>query len=172
MKKKIAITGHTGQVGQALVTECILQGYEVMPFSRANGYDITVFPAMGKLIAAAKDCDIFVNNAYSNSFHQVELLYRLYDAWKTKKKTIINIGTTASGYYEHEEPWVYGTHKSALDDACRRMQSEHNKHPLKVINIKPYYIGKESYAIPPEQLAKDILWVASHPRHIAEITIR
>ena len=169
---KIAITGHTGLVGKALVYECAKQHIEVLGFSRSNGYDITSPESVGNLITDAKECDIFVNNAYTNSYHQVDLLYRLYDAWKTKLKTIINIGTTASGYYEHEEPWVYGTHKSALDDACRRMQSEHNKHPLKVINIKPYYIGEESYAIPPEQLAKDILWVASHPRHIAEITIR
>ena len=169
---KIAITGHTGLVGKALVYECVKQDIKVLGFSRSNGYDITSPESVGNLITDAKECDIFVNNAYTNSYHQVDLLYRLYDAWKSKPKTIINIGTTASGYYEHEEPWVYGTHKSALDDACRRMQSEHNKHPLKVINIKPYYIGKESYAIPPEQLAKDILWVASHPRHIAEITIR
>jgi len=67
---------------------------------------------------------------------------------------------------------MYATHKSALDDACRRMQSEHNKHPIKIINIKPYYIGNDSFAIPPDQLAKDILWVANHPRHIAEITIK
>ena len=99
---KIAITGSTGIVGQALVRQCVKLGYEVLPFSRANGYDITIFPAMGKLISEAKDCDIFVNNAYSNSFHQVDLLYRLYDAWKTKEKTIINISSTASGYYEHE----------------------------------------------------------------------
>ena len=169
---KIAITGSTGIVGQALVRQCVKLGYEVLPFSRANGYDITIFPAMGKLISEAKDCDIFVNNAYSNSFHQVDLLYRLYDAWKTKEKTIINISSTASGHYEHEEPWMYATHKSALDDACRRMQSEHNKHPIKVINVKPYYIGNDSFAIPPDQLAKDILWVANHPRHIAEITIK
>ena len=169
---KIAITGSTGIVGQALVRQCVKLGYEVLPFSRANGYDITIFPAMGKLISEAKDCDIFVNNAYSNSFHQVDLLYRLYDAWKTKEKTIINISSTASGYYEHDEPWMYATHKSALDDACRRMQSEHNKHPIKIINIKPYYIGNDSFAIPPDQLAKDILWVANHPRHIAEITIK
>ena len=169
---KIAITGSTGIVVQALVRQCVKLGYEVLPFSRANGYDITIFPAMGKLISEAKDCDIFVNNAYSNSFHQVDLLYRLYDAWKTKEKTIINISSTASGYYEHEEPWMYATHKSALDDACRRMQSEHNKHPIKVINVKPYYIGNDSFAIPPDQLAKDILWVANHPRHIAEITIK
>ena len=169
---KIAITGHTGLVGKALVYECVKQHIEVLGFSRSNGYDITSPESVGNLITDAKECDIFVNNAYTNSYHQVDLLYRLYDAWKTKLKTIINIGTTASGYYEHEEPWIYGTHKSALDDACRRMQSEHNKHPLKVINIKPYYIGEETYAIPPKQLAKDILWVASHPRHIAEITIR
>ena len=169
---KIAITGHTGLVGKALVYECVKQDIKVLGFSRSNGYDITSPESVGNLITDAKECDIFVNNAYTNSYHQVDLLYRLYDAWKSKPKTIINIGTTASGYYEHEEPWIYGTHKSALDDACRRMQSEHNKHPLKVINIKPYYIGEESYAIPPKQLAKDILWVASHPRHIAEITIR
>ena len=169
---KIAITGHTGLVGNALVYECVKQEIKVLGFSTSNGYDITNPADVGRMINECKDCDIFVNNAYTNSFHQVDLLYRLYDVWKTTNKTIINIGTTASGYYEHEEPWMYGTHKSALDDACRRMQSEHNKHPLRVINIKPYYIGEESYAIPSKQLAKDILWCATHPRHIAEITIR
>ena len=88
---KIAITGHTGLVGKALVYECAKQHIEVLGFSRSNGYDITSPESVGNLITDAKECDIFVNNAYTNSYHQVDLLYRLYDAWKTKLKTIIKM---------------------------------------------------------------------------------
>ena len=53
-------------ISRGLVTEHTIEG-----FSRSNGYDINEKQSI--IIRAVKDCDVFVNNAYSG-LSQVELL--------------------------------------------------------------------------------------------------
>lgn len=92
MKNKIAITGHTKGIGQAVANA--FQDYEVIGFSRSNGYDISNEEDRIKIFEAGKDCDIFFNNAYHPTA-QADLLKRFISAWRGTNKTIINMSSKA-----------------------------------------------------------------------------
>ena len=89
---KIAITGHTRGIGKAIAD--LLPEHEIIGLSRSNGYDIT---DVKKIVDAAKDCDIFINNAY-HEFDQEKILKALNIEWKNTDKVIISIGSTVTDY--------------------------------------------------------------------------
>ena len=86
---KIALTGHSNGLGQALF-EFLSQKYEVIGFSRSNGYDIKNNSDREKIIKESKDCDIFINLVH-NYYHQADLLFEFHRAWSGEKKLIICI---------------------------------------------------------------------------------
>lgn len=87
---KIAITGYSSGIGQALANIYQKQGHDIVGLSRNNGYNIR---SLGKVIDKIKDCDLFINNAHVG-FAQTELLFGMYREWKGKVgKKIINIST-------------------------------------------------------------------------------
>ena len=57
---KIAITGHTSGIGQALAKIYADQGHEIVGLSKRNGYDIRHTLKIADLIDS---CYLFVNNA-------------------------------------------------------------------------------------------------------------
>ena len=61
---KIAITGHTQGIGQALATVFQQYGHDIIGFSRSNGFDISNADSRRAIIDQSQDADIFVNNAY------------------------------------------------------------------------------------------------------------
>ena len=90
---KIALTGHSKGLGQALFNKLSLT-HETLGFSRNNGYDIKNPDNRKKIIKESKDCDIFINLVH-NYYHQTDLLLELHKSWKGLQKYIINIGTSA-----------------------------------------------------------------------------
>ena len=54
---KIAITGHSRGLGRALA-KCLSVNFEVIGFSRSNGYNIA---NIHEVIKDSLDCDIFIN---------------------------------------------------------------------------------------------------------------
>ena len=90
---KIALTGHSKGLGQALFNKLSLT-HETLGFSRNNGYDIKNPDNRKKIIKESKDCDIFINLVH-NYYHQTDLLLELHKSWKGLQKYIINIGTQA-----------------------------------------------------------------------------
>ena len=57
---RIAITGHSAGIGQALLKIYETHGHEVVGLSRRNGYNIR---STSKIVEKIRDCDIFINNA-------------------------------------------------------------------------------------------------------------
>lgn len=125
---KIAITGTSQGLGQHLKQVFELPGHDVLEFNRSNGYDIK---QPGKIVQEAKDCDLFINNAY-DGYGQVDLLYALADAWENKEnKFIINIGSEQTRRWSNHmatgiEPFdwregqrsiQYRSHKLSLTEA-------------------------------------------------------
>jgi NAD(P)-dependent dehydrogenase (short-subunit alcohol dehydrogenase family) len=113
MKNKIAITGHTKGIGKAVADA--FNDYEIVGFSRTNGYDISKESDRIKILKEAKDCDIFFNNAYHPT-GQADLLNQFIKEWSGTSKTIINM-SSKSVYHPkgmgHEE---YVAAKKQLND--------------------------------------------------------
>jgi NADP-dependent 3-hydroxy acid dehydrogenase YdfG len=86
---KIAITGHTSGIGQALAQEYLLDGHEIVGISKRDGNNIRNIPKVADLV---EPCDIFVNNAQAG-YAQTELLFEMALRWSNTKKHIIVIST-------------------------------------------------------------------------------
>lgn len=119
---KIAITGHTRGIGKAIADMFSSQGHEIVGLSLSAGYDIK---DTQKIIDAAGNCDVFINNAY-HEFEQEKLLKTMNIHWRNTDKTIISIGSTVTDYPRIErnlddQDWPYRNHKRALRDSFRRL---------------------------------------------------
>jgi NAD(P)-dependent dehydrogenase (short-subunit alcohol dehydrogenase family) len=135
---KVAITGHTRGIGKSLSK--IFPDF--LGFSRSNGYDINDPVARQRILAESIDCDVFVNNAHCD-FGQQYLLYDFWEAWQSKNKIIVNIGSRAADYVYHREypHYKYSIQKLALEGASKYMT--HCLRPCKVICVKPGYVDTE-----------------------------
>jgi nucleoside-diphosphate-sugar epimerase len=122
---KIAITGHTSGIGQAFAKH--FQSHEVIGFSRSNGYDIADPDVRNRIISEITDVDVFINNAYHDD-SQLKLLTSVYDLWKGKNKTIVNISSRYT-----TGPEQYCKDKELQDLFCK---SKERTLPY-IINLKP-----------------------------------
>jgi nucleoside-diphosphate-sugar epimerase len=89
---KVAITGHTYGIGQALYAHLMSAGHQCVGFSRTTGHNINDRTSRGSIVQQSHHCDMFINCAYSG-FGQTHLLIDLYRRWHNLEKTIINIGS-------------------------------------------------------------------------------
>lgn len=165
--KKIAITGHSGGLGKAVWQifsgpPFLLQGY-----SRSNGWDIYL---PYDICEHAKDCDVFINNAYGG-WQQIHLLHRMHEMWHDQPKMIVNI---SSSYQDRNVPGPnhYTVHKAALDKAVHQLQLLNGK--CKVVNVKfgkleniPSNGPKNSF----HDAAAVIYNVVTSPIYISSITV-
>lgn len=132
---KVAITGHTRGIGLAIAEYYNKNGYEILGFSRSNGYDISNIKNRQKIIEKSIICDIFVNNAMSFTDNsQTILLDEMIQIWAGLNKMLINISSISGNhvYRGYSHHWEYAKHKYNQDVLC-------NKHyglPW-VVNIKP-----------------------------------
>lgn len=96
---KIAITGHTSGIGQAVFDLCDLtmdKYNDVRGYSRSNGWNLA--EGGDRLIQELIDFDpdVLINNAFYPGV-QTKILTTLFEEWKGKPKKIINVGSI-SGY--------------------------------------------------------------------------
>jgi short-subunit dehydrogenase involved in D-alanine esterification of teichoic acids len=157
---KLAITGHTSGIGKSLFNLFP----DSMGFSRANGFNLEDLSVRKQVVELAKDCDVFVNNAYAS---QTQLLYLLWEQWKEKEKVIVNISSDA-GDYNHNKAYPYAIYKRTLDDASLQLQQ--SKLPCKVMNIRPSYVDTprvahiEAKKMDPDDLALYIKYLLEMDR--------
>lgn len=130
---KIALTGHTSGIGKAIYNR---YNPNVIGFSRANGYDISNADHRKQIRDISKDCDIFINNAYSD-FAQVDMLYLMYEAWANTNKLIINISSN-SGDGIKNKAHLYAVAKTALDKSSEQLSRLNNA--CKIVNLRPGYV--------------------------------
>ena len=120
---KIAITGHSAGIGQALNKVYQSQGHEVVGLSKRHGHNIKNIP---KIVAHIESCDMFINNAQAG-FAQTELLFEMYKLWKGQAgKHIVNISTIMTTQPVSPLPGIdmiaYRNQKIALEEAHRQLQ--------------------------------------------------
>lgn len=159
---KIAVTGHTSGIGQALCEWFRSQGHDVVGFSRANGFDISHDSVLDQIVDCCADVDVFVNNAQVD-FQQTKLLYRLQEKWQGQPRTIINIGSSRTQFLDSSHfnrptyPRHYHTAKLSLDQACELLWSL-GPWP-RIMLVKPCGTatqGQHMYSVPNRVSAADM----------------
>jgi len=145
---KIAITGHTAGIGQALANEYQLDGHEIVGLSQREGNNIRNTP---KICDQIEPCDIFVNNAQTG-YAQTELLFEMAQRWSGTGKQIIVISTMMT-----QEPVSsmtgldmdhYRLQKVTLEEAVRQIR--HRKLKVKITIVRPGNIATSSdKTVPP-----------------------
>lgn len=120
---KIAITGHSAGIGQALAKVYQEQGHEIVGLSKRYGNNIRNIP---KIVSQIESCDCFVNNAQAG-FAQTELLFEIYKLWSGQSgKRIINISTMMTTDPISSLPGIdmiaYRNQKIALEEAHRQLK--------------------------------------------------
>ena len=88
---KLALTGHTKGLG-AEISNYFKDKYEVVGFSRTNGYDIKNSIDRRKILKESTNADILINLVH-NYYHQTDILFEFYSAWEDQKKLIVNISS-------------------------------------------------------------------------------
>jgi len=154
---RIAITGHSAGIGQALAKIYEAQGNEIVGLSRRNGNNIRSIPKIAEKI---KDCDIFINNAQAG-FAQTELLFAVYKLWQgSKNKKIINISTMMTLEPISTLPGIemieYHNQKLALEQAHRQLLHLHNWPKLCL--VKPGAIATQPGQTSPRPYADVDAW--------------
>lgn len=154
---KIAITGHTKGIGKALWDHFQQQGHEVLGFSRSNGFELP--RDYISVIAAAKDCDVFVNNAYAGNAQALILAQLCQFDWDNQEKHIINLGSMAALMPIHGQP-IYAAHKAGLTRVVENFQSRQTLP--RITNLNPGVVdtpGTANNASPKRMSVDDVVAV-------------
>jgi NADP-dependent 3-hydroxy acid dehydrogenase YdfG len=120
---KIAITGHTAGIGQALAQQYTSRGHEIVGISRREGHNIRNTPKICDMI---EPCDMFVNNAQAG-YAQTELLFEMVQRWAGTGKRIMIISTIMTQDPVSVLPGLgmdhYRVQKVALEEAVRQIRN-------------------------------------------------
>jgi NAD(P)-dependent dehydrogenase (short-subunit alcohol dehydrogenase family) len=145
---KIAITGHTAGIGQALAQEYTLAGYEIIGLSQREGNNIR---NTAKICDKIEPCDVFVNNAQAG-YAQTELLFEMANRWQGTKKQIIVISTMMAQEPVSSLPGLemdhYRVQKVALEEAVHQIKNR--RLGLRFNVVRPGYIATQpGQTVPP-----------------------
>jgi nucleoside-diphosphate-sugar epimerase len=155
---KIAITGHSAGIGQALARIFEAQGHEVVGLSRRNGYNIRSLPKVAGII---EPCDMLINNAQVG-YAQTELLFEIWRRWRGQQKCIVNVGTQMTDMFlPPKEEWdEYIIQKKALDLATQLLE-QRNEWP-RLLLVRPGQIATQ-----PGQALPDYMDVNEYAEGVA-----
>ena len=145
---KIAITGHTAGIGQALSKLYATQGHEVVGLSKRDGNNIRNIPKIADQIEL---CDIFVNNAQAG-YAQTELLFEMAQRWKGTKKHIIVISTMMTqdpvSTLDGLDMDQYRIQKVTLEESVKQIRNR--RLGIKITIVRPGNIATSSdKTVPP-----------------------
>lgn len=148
---KIAITGHSAGIGQALANIYSEQGHEIIGLSRRNGYNIRSLPKVATMI---EPCDMFINNAQVG-YAQTELLFEVWRRWQGQQKYIVNVSTQMTDMLlPPKEEWdEYIIQKKALELANQLLENR-NLWP-RLLLVRPSGIATQPGQAPPEYMDVD-----------------
>lgn len=138
----VGITGHTKGIGKAFADYFASKGYDIVGFSRSNGYDIKKAEDRNKIAEQVKNFEVFINNAYdfaTDDPGQTNLLYIMTQLWKNEDKILINLSSIGGDFPEDKVP--YNINKSIQDKHLKGVS--HTTKKLHTINIKPYWTSTE-----------------------------
>lgn len=111
------------------------------------------------------DCDVFINCGYSEKY-QTQLFTKVFNSWKYKPKTIINILTSAL---------VFGSSNTKYVDDKRDLEtvslnSYHMDKEVRIINMYPNTLentfNANNQKLKFSEIADIVKWVIQLPQHI------
>lgn len=145
---KIAITGHTAGIGQALATIYGQAGHEIVGLSKRDGNNIRNLP---KICDQIEPCDVFINNAQAG-FAQTELLFEMAQRWTGSKKHIIVISTMMTQQPVSSIPGLdmdqYRIQKLSLEQAVHQLR--HRNLGIQFTIVRPGNIATSAdKTVPP-----------------------
>jgi NADP-dependent 3-hydroxy acid dehydrogenase YdfG len=145
--KNIAITGHSRGIGKGLLDYFDSRGCRVKGFSLDNGFDIGTKENREQIIELTKDCDLFINNAYSG-YAQRDIA-KLWQAqhWHDEH-FIINTSSMAAeplADIPTNFPWLthYGEEKYAINKTS--WEINHSGSKCKSIVVMPGVVATQFY---------------------------
>ncbi len=171
----IGITGHTSGIGKAIAEWFSERGHTIVGFSRSTtGDDLSQAGTAHHIALCSDNIDVFINNAFFR-IAQVDLLYHLYDRWKTEpSKTILTISSNTGDItknYKHP----YAVFKIALDEAVAQLQ---NTNPAcRIMNLRPGYVDTpmvthvSAKKLDPNYVAGVVGWMIEQPALIKSLTL-
>ena len=135
---KIAITGHTSGIGQALFNILEKRGHDITGLSKRTGHNIRTIPKIANLV---ESCDMFINNAQAG-YAQTELLYDVWQKWRNVSgKSIWCISTMMT--QQPVDPPIpgqeeivmsqYRTQKRALEEAVNQLREKSGSCKITII---------------------------------------
>jgi hypothetical protein len=92
--KQVSITGSANGIGKAIVDLLLLNDYNVLQFDIEH--DISKTENRQHIVEQSKDCDVFINNAWTatETASQLQMYYDMLDEWHDDKdKHILNMGS-------------------------------------------------------------------------------
>lgn len=145
--KKIALTGHTSGIGKGLYDYFDNKGCRVKGFSLDNGFDISTRENQEQIIELTKDCDLFINNAYSG-YAQRDIAKLWHAQHWYDKHYIINTSSMAAeplADIPTNFPWLtpYGEEKYAINKTS--WDINHSGSTCKSIVIMPGVVQTSFY---------------------------
>lgn len=145
--KSVAITGHSRGIGKGLLDYFDSKGCRVKGFSLDNGFDISTKENQEQIIELTKDCDLFINNAYSG-YAQVDIAKLWHAQHWHDKHFIINTSSMAAeplADIPTNFPWLkpYGEEKYAINRAS--WEINHSRSKCKSIVVMPGVVATQFY---------------------------
>jgi hypothetical protein len=143
---KIAITGHTAGIGQALAEA--YYGNEIIGLSKREGNNIRNIP---KICDQVEPCDMFINNAQAG-YAQTELLFEMAQRWSGTGKHIVVISTMLTQSPVSTLPGLdmdhYRLQKVTLEEAVKQIRNR--RLGIKITLVRPGNIATSAdKTVPP-----------------------
>ena len=145
---KIAITGHTAGIGQALAQEYTLASHKIVGLSTREGNNIRNIP---KICNQIESCDMFINNAQAG-YAQTELLFEMANRWQGTGKHILIISSMMTQQPVSSLTGLdmdhYGVQKIVLEEAVKQIRNR--KLKIKITIVRPGNIATSAdKTVPP-----------------------
>jgi len=122
------ITGHTSGIGLAIYNRFNEIGFNVSGVSKSTGFNFK--EKYQEIIDIAKECDVFINNAYYKDYQ-----LRFLNDLSNKVPFIITLGSAAGYYYEKVLlKREYCTNKNQLSSLNKKLSFNSNTKFL-ILNV-------------------------------------
>ena len=130
---KILVTGNYG-LGKNIKEHLYTNGYEVEHMGSIDSY-------MHQLPNIINEYDVFINNEYKDKL-QSDLFEFVYNEWKYKPKTIINILTSALVFGGPNQKYI--NDKKDLEQKTFQLRADDKE--VRVMNVYPHTLESSKLA--------------------------